>query len=54
MIGKLEININRNAMSVSVSVRSGGQDEITEEFLRNELTERGIVAGIHEETISEL
>ena len=54
MIGKLEININRNAMSVSVSVRSGGNTEITEELLRNELLARGIVAGIHQETISEI
>lgn len=54
MLGKVEINIKKNAMAVTISVLPGGDTKITDALLRNELSARGIVAGIDEELLKEI
>lgn len=54
MRGKLEINIRKNAMAVTATILPGGDTEITEELLRNELETRGITGGISDIAIREM
>ena len=54
MRGKLEINIRKNAMAVTATILPGGDTEITEELLRNELEMRGITGGINDIAIREM
>ena len=54
MVGKLEINIKKNAMAVMVSVIPNGDTNITEELLSEELQNRGIVSGVDRELFNEI
>lgn len=54
MEGKLNIDIRKDAMEVTVYITKNGDTEITEELLREELEKRGIKAGINEEALREI
>ena len=54
MRGKLEIDIRRDAMAVTVCVVPEGRTEITEQLLREQIAAKGVKTGIREEALKEI
>lgn len=52
--GTLSISISSNAMEATVCINSNGIQQITEEMIRQELSMRGIKAGIDEDVVRTL
>lgn len=54
MVGRIKIDIAKDAMSVRMYIVPEGETEITESYLREELDKRGIKSGIHEDVLQEI
>lgn len=54
MVGKIKVEIGKDAMTAHMYIDTEGDTEITERCLREELEKRGIKAGIHEEVLREM
>ncbi len=54
MLGKIKMDIGKDAMTAYMYIIPGGEVEITESYLREELEKRGIKSGINEEVLHEI